>query len=349
MVMTVYNKKGESLNLVSRFACPDDVPRIISLLKKQHGIGYYPKMYDEAYVKDLIKREQLWVVVVEFEDGTLVGIIGATKDTSFSGSITFSMLVLSPPIRGFGLGKKLHTFLLQTIPIHAYTCVYGYCMTLDIVSQKNHIEFGYHMTGLLPNGYFNDATAEYMEGLSLPVKDVLLVACLPQAKHDAGPLYIPPAYEDYIIGVYISLGVAFTVRDGEDPVSLPSIYTLSDIKEHRYCELIVSKPGNDFKDILDKMLEQYSGLENQSFNAYVNLNDPGCPQACHLLEEQGFFFTGLQPLAGQYEYLLMHYSPSLPVPFDRIAIVSEFKERLDYIYHLYQEAVSWLGRLERRS
>jgi hypothetical protein len=337
MVMTVYNKKGEYRNVAFRFACPDDVPRIISLLKKQHGRGYYPQMYDETYVKDLMVREQLRVVMAEMEDGTLAGMIGIITDSSFPGSISFTMLTINPCARGFGLGKKLQAFLMETIPPQIYTCIYGHCMTLDIVSQKNHIEFGYHMTGLLPNGYFNDTSAEYLEGLSLPVKDVLLVACLPQAKHDVGPLYIPPAYEDYIIGIYISLGVAFTVRDGEDPASLPSIYTLSDIKEHRYCELIVSKPGSDFKDILDKMLEQYSGFENQSFNAYVNLNDPGCPQACHLLEEQGFFFTGLQPLSGQYEYLLMHYSPSLPVPFDRIAVVPEFKDRFDYIHHLYQE------------
>jgi hypothetical protein len=165
-----------------------------------------------------------------------------------------------------------------------------------------------------------------------------VVACLPQAKHDAGPLYIPPAYGDYIIGVYTALGVAFTVKAGEEPVALPSIYILNDIKKHRYCELIVQKPGNDFKDILDKTLEQYDGLENQTFTVFLNLNDPGCPRACSLLEERGFFFTGLQPLSGSYEYLLMHYSPSLPVPFDRIAVVPEFKERFDYIHELYRKA-----------
>jgi hypothetical protein len=211
-------------------------------------------------------------------------------------------------------------------------------MTLDIVSQKTHLEFGFHMTGLLLNDYFHDTTAEYLVGVSLPVKYNVVVACLPQAKHNADPLYVPRAYGDYITGVYKSLGVAFSLRDGKYPVPLHSVYTLSDIKEHLHCELIVSKPGNDFKDILDKMLEQYSGLENQSFTVFINLNDPGCPQACRLLEERGFFFTGLQPLSGPCEYLLMHYSPSLPVPFDRIAVVPEFKERFDYIHQLYQKA-----------
>jgi hypothetical protein len=101
---------------------------------------------------------------------------------------------------------------------------------------------------------------------------------------------------------------------------------------------MVQRPGNDFKDILNKMLEQHSGVANQTFTVFLNLNDPACPQACRLLEERGFFFTGIQPLSGAYEYLLMHYSPSLPVPFDQIAVVPEFKERFEYIHYLYQEA-----------
>jgi hypothetical protein len=193
------------------------------------------------------------------------------------------------------------------------------------------------MTGLLPNGYFNDTSAEYLVGLSLPVKDVLLVACLPRAKKDAGIFYIPPSYRDYIIGVYEPMGIAFSVRAGELPSGFPSVYNLSDITEHRYCELMVQKTGDDFNDILRTILEQYGGRENQSFNVFVNLNDPGCPHACRLLEEAGFFFTGVHPLSGEYEYLLMHHSPSLPVLFDRIVVVPEFKDRFDYIHHLYQE------------
>jgi hypothetical protein len=341
--MIVCNREGESIDVVFRFAVPGDVPQIISLLKKQHGSGYYPKMYDEVHVKNLIKGERLKVAVAELEDNILAGMIGTITDNSFPGSISFNMLTISPGMRGFGLGKKLQAFLMETIPPKTYTCIYAHCMTLDIVTQKNHLEFGYHITGLLLNDFFHDTAAEYLAGVSLPVKYNVVVACLPQAKHDAGPLYIPPAYGDYIIGVYTALGVVFTVKAGEEPVALPSIYTasiytLNDIKEHRYCELMVQKSGNDFKDFLDKTLEQYDGLENQTFTVFLNLNDPGCPRACSLLEERGFFFTGLQPLSGPYEYLRMHESPSLPVPFDRIAVVPEFKERFDYIHELYRKA-----------
>ncbi|MDR3161537.1 MAG: hypothetical protein LBU28_07990 [Spirochaetaceae bacterium] len=335
--MTIYNKKGESRDVVFRFARPDEAPHLIALLKKQHGIGYYSKMYDETYMKDLIATENLRITIVEQADGTLAGIVGVSSDNPFPGSISFVMLMIIPSMRGFGLAKKMHAFLMDAIPPQAYTASYGHCMTLDTKSQKNLIGFGYVMTGLLPNGYFNDPTAEYLAGFTLPVKDVLVVACLPHTKKDAGCLYIPSFYREYVIGVYRSLGVIARIETGEIPSGFASVYSLSDIPEHRYCELLVQKTGDDFKEVLVKMLRQYGGPENQSFTAFVNLNDPGGPHACRLLEEQGFFFTGVQPLSGQYEYLLMHYSPALPVPFDRIAVVPEFKERFDYIRHLYQE------------
>jgi GNAT superfamily N-acetyltransferase len=344
-MMTVYNKKGESRNIVFRLARAEDVPRIIALLKKQHGTGYYPEMYDEAYVRNLIETGKLQVAAAEAEDGSLAGFIGANRADAFDGSIRFGMLLISPPWRNFGLGKIIHRFLLDMIPPKVYTAIYGYCMTLDTTSQVICQELGYRMTGLLPNGQFNDLRAEFLAGRPLPVKDTLLVVNIPQKKKDAGRLYLPPGHTDFIIDIYDKLGVTCTIEKKpavprQSPlqsIDTLSIYTIKQVEEHRYCELILQKTGDDFNEVLVKLLRQYGGLENQSFTVFVNLNDPRCPQACRLLEEAGFFFTGLHPLSGACEYLLMHYSPSLPVPFDRVAVVPEFEESFDYIRHLYQE------------
>jgi hypothetical protein len=86
------------------------------------------------------------------------------------------------------------------------------------------------------------------------------------------------------------------------------------------------------------MLSQYGALENQDFNALINLNDPGSPGACCMLEERGFFFTGLQPLAGSYEYMILHYSPAIAVPFERVMVIPEFEEQFKYIQTKYKEA-----------
>ncbi|MDR2246173.1 MAG: GNAT family N-acetyltransferase [Treponema sp.] len=340
MVMNVRNKKGESLNFKLRLARPDDAPQLIALLIKQHGKNYPDRQfYDEAWIRQRIERRTMHFAVLELADGTVAGMVGGNEEIVFSGSIVFFLLTLDPLLRGFRAGAHLHRFLLESVQIGTYTCIYGYCLTLDTASQKICTELGYYMTGLVLNRYIYDATAKNLVDLSLPLKRTHLVVCIPRAKQDAGILYAPPAHTAYIRDAYESLGVAYRFSNQEETKlgTMPSLVTITPYEEHRYCELLVKETGHDFARILEDVLKHYGALEQQTFNVFINLNDPGCPDACRLLEEQGFFFTGLQPLSGQYEYMIMHYSPRLPVLFDKIAVVPEFNKQFSVIQHNYQE------------
>ncbi|GHV91011.1 hypothetical protein AGMMS50268_15140 [Spirochaetia bacterium] len=332
--MTVYNKEGASPEVNIRLAEGDDASRLIDLMKKQHGNSYMPSFYQEPWVRHGMESGELHFALAELSDGTLAGIIGADAGNVFTGSLVFILLVVDKPLRGFGMGKMLHHFILNAKPWDQYTCIYGHCMSLDPVSQMNHIEFGYKMTGLFLNRYQFDPGAEYTADMSLPLKHCHVIACLPRAKRDAGLLYAPAAYIPYISRIYDSLGAAYTFAEVE-PVYPHLNYTLIQSDPHQYCEIFVKEGGSAFTSVLKENLEKYAPLERQSFNAFVSMNDPGCPAVCALLEDQGFFFTGIQPLSGQIEYLLYHYSPSIPVPFDKIAVVPEFKKDFEWIRSLY--------------
>ncbi|MDR0723208.1 MAG: GNAT family N-acetyltransferase [Treponema sp.] len=324
-----------------RLAHPDDAPQVIALLIKQHGKTYpNPRFYDEAWVRQGIDAGILYFAVVELPDGTLVGMAGSDAGNVFPGSLMFMLMTIVPSLRGFGLGKHLHNFLLQIGAFDKYTCIYMHCLTLDTASQIFCNGSGGRMTGLLMNRYIYDTETENLSGLHLPLKRTHLVSCIPKAKQDVGVLYTPAAHTAYIEDVYESLGAAYRLDSYEEtkPRAMHSLLTITQYEYHRYCELMIKETGRDFVSILRDVLKQYGVLEQQTFNVFVNLNDPGCPEACRVLEEQGFFFTGLQPLSGQCEYMIMHYSPHIPVPFDKIAVIQEFNKQLSYIKHKYQEA-----------
>ncbi|GHU08669.1 hypothetical protein FACS1894151_04990 [Spirochaetia bacterium] len=336
--MTVYNKKGKSLEINIRLARPDEAPELIELLKKQYGSYYGGEMYDKEFVRKSIQSGTLQVIVAELPGGLIAGMIGADAGNVFSGSMVIVMLVIKPELRGFGMSKILQGQLLKMIPQNTYTCIYGHCRTLDTISQTNHIEFGYRMTGLLLNTYINDSNAEYVAGLPLPFKEVLLVACLPRTKKDAGMLYALPAYAAYITEVYESLGVVYMLSAEKTRLKAPqSVLFVNQDEQQRYCEIIIKTAGLDLINQIETILGQYAAPD-QTFNIFINLNDPGCGNVCRLLEERGFFFTGIHPLSGPYEYVIMHYSPSLPVNFEEVAIVSEFIEQFNYIEIKYKEA-----------
>jgi L-amino acid N-acyltransferase YncA len=337
--VTIYNKKGDSLELTIRPARSDEAPQLIILLKKQYGTCYYDAMYDEEAVRHALETASLRVVVAELAEGGIIGIIGANSVNPFPGSLVFTMLVIDIRFRGFGLGKRLSRFLMDLIPPDAYTCIYGHIITLDALSQTTHYRFGYRMAGLLLNCYIYDREAEYMAGLPLPFKDSLMVACLPQRKMDAGTLYAASPHGVYIEAVYQELRVGYTLTiPGEvNPTAFRTGYTFHQDENHYYGELFVQEAGFDFSVILDRLLGQYAA-SGQTINAFVNLNDPACPYGVSVLEKQGFFFTGVQPLSGDYEYLILHYSRDLEVPFEQIAVIPEFLERFNYIQAQYKEA-----------
>jgi hypothetical protein len=335
--VTIYNKKGDSLEAAIRLARPEEAPQMIDLVEKQYGKFYYPEIYDEKTVRHALETASLRVAVAELEDGSIAGMIGANEKNVFTGSLMFTMLILRMRFRGFGLGKILQRFLLDSIPPDAYTCVYSHCLTLDAIVQTTHYKFGYRLTGLLLNCYIYDTEAEYLAGLSPPYKESHIIACLPQMKKDAGKLYAPSAHAAYIAGVYTELDVQYSIIMPEEAgrVSLTR-YSHHQDETHRYDELFIQEAGRDFSEVMEKAFGRTSG--ERAFNIFINMNDPACPYAVSFLEKQGFFFTGIQPLAGDYEYLILHYSRDLAVPFEQIAIIPEFLERLKYIEAQYKEA-----------
>jgi hypothetical protein len=336
--VTVFNKKGDSLEINIRLARPGEAPKLISLLKKQHGANYEEQLYDEEFVSNAIESGVLRVVIAELPGGSLAGMIGADTENEFTGSIAVGQFTLDPVVRGFGVGKSIYRFLLQTIPQDMYTCIYSHFMSIDAVSQTIGKCFGYRITGLLLNRSSNDPGAEYMAGLSLPFKETLVVGCIPRIKKDAGILYAPAAHTGFIAKVYESLGVVYTLNGENRRSETPqSVLSINQDEQHRYCEIIVKAPGLDLTNKIDEILGQYTDSE-QSFNIFINSSDPGCGNACRILEERGFFFTGIQALSGLYEYVIMHYSLSLPVAFDKIVVIPEFEEQFNYIQTKYKEA-----------
>jgi hypothetical protein len=310
------------------------VPDIISLLIKQHG-NYYPyaDLYSMDFVGQALDNKDLYMVVAELDSGLVAGMTGANAKTQFEGALEWIMLTIRPACRGFGMGKHLIGYLQQALPPELFACVYGHCMSLDTASQGILAGLGHRITGAFLNCYRLDTHAENLSGMTLPFKHNLIVTCLPGSKKDAGILYAPPAHAGYIRGIYETLGAAYTIQEAEGtrPLDPSPACSVVQKENHRYCEFFAEEIGLNFEKTLEDALKRYGGLEGQTFNVLINLNDPTAPWAGDILEGRGFSFTGVHALSGPREYLMYHYSPAVEVPFDKIAVLPAFEETFFYI------------------
>jgi ribosomal protein S18 acetylase RimI-like enzyme len=332
------NTGRETPEVTIRLARREDIPDIITLIIKQHGNSYpYVDLYSADFLRRVIEDKIMYIILAEFDGGQVVGMTGANNKTQFAGTREWIMLTIRPSCRGHGIGKKLTSFLKGSLPQEGYTGIYAHSMTLDTASQKLLINLGHHITGALLNCYRVDARAENFAGLDLPFKHNLIVTCLSGDKTEAGPRYGPPVHAGYVQGVYENLGAAYSLREdaGGEPEGV-SACTVTQMDEHQYGEFLVTKIGPDLKKILGNTLDRYGAGEEQSFNAFINLNDPAAPWAYRLLEDRGFSFAGIHALSGACEYMILHYSPVLPIPFDRMAVLPGFSGEFAYIREQYE-------------
>ncbi|MDR1070911.1 MAG: hypothetical protein LBL37_09045 [Gracilibacteraceae bacterium] len=312
-----------------RFARPDEAPRLIALLRRQHG-GLYPRAsyYDEGFIAEAVATEKLRFAVAVAGDGETAGMICAGVQSDDPPVLVFSLLTVLPAWRGQGLGSRMQDFLDTRLPLsrYAYTCMY--CLTLDTASQHNSVKRGYVPTGLLPHRYLFDPAAANLEGEALPLKRSHLLLCRAFSRRDAGPLFCPDELADFTAEVFGALGVGFSRGAAAARSSRlaggPSVFRLVQNEEHRYCEIWIERAGGDLPDLL-RAARRYDALPAQTYCVSLNMAHANCPGAYRVLREQGYVCTGLAPFAAGGAYLLFYRSPSVALDYGRLALHPSFR------------------------
>jgi hypothetical protein len=301
-----------------------------------------PSFYDKDWLAGNMAKGSLRFSVAELPGGGLGGMAGIDADGHFPGSLILVLLLVDKALRSYGLGKLINLSNLETASQIPCACEYAHCLTVEPISQSFLEMSGFKMAGLLLNRYFLDPAAYYASVSDLPRKTSHMIACKMRDKKDAGTLYVPEPYRSFVGGIYQSLGAAYTFSPPQDRYKTagPAEFSHSQTKADRHCEIIVRKTGPGLTETLTKLIDAYAALPRQTFSVFINMNDPGCPPLCAFLEEQGFFFTGVQPLAGANEYLLYHYAPGPNDPFDKVAVVPGFRAHLDWMRSLYRKTRS---------
>lgn len=337
-MFTLRNKAGASLEVNLRPARPEDAPGIIRLIRGQYAENYMPSFYDSDWLAGGIAREALRFFVAELPGSFLGGVAGLDAEGHFPGSLILILLLVDRSLRGYGLGKLISPYVLKAASQIPCTCEYAHSLTIETISQSFLETEGFKTTGLILNRYLLDSAAPYVTVTDLPLKTSHLIACYMRDKKDAGILSVPDSYRAFVGEVYRALGAAYTFAppcSGAGTAGAAD-FSCAQADADRYCEIIVRKTGAGLREKLEGLLDTYAAVPRQTFNIFINMNDPGCLRLCAFLEERGFFFTGVQPLSGLNEYLIYHYAPGFADPFDRVAVVPGFAKHLDWIRSLYQ-------------
>lgn len=289
-----------------RRLAPADAAGVVDLIRRVYGrnYSYRPEFYHPDQVVRFNATGQLVSVVALDRAGAVVGHcaimrpdLGPVAETGVS--------VVAPEHRAHHLMQRMRAVLYEEAPRLGLAGLYGEPVTNHVFSQKVYEAFGSHscgvLLGMLPRSFENLAAP-----LPQRMSDVAYFKFLrPPA---ATVVHAPPGHRALVEQIYAQFAVPADYRPpgalgagGTFSVSFTSAFQTGVIR--------VAEPGADVAaGIRDGRRALCGQLGAEAVYLELPLAQPGTPELCRRAEEEGFFFSGVAPLAfGDGDALRLQY------------------------------------------
>lgn len=242
--------------------------------------------------EELIRRnagEDQYTVVARTARGEVVGTIGMYRNAPHPDVFEFGQLNVIKPYRLGHLAAQLSRFILYDLaPQVGAPVLYGEGVCNHPVTQRLSISMGFEPTGL----ELECMPAEAYQGEGAPERNVSLLLFFKLHEKRGGICHLPERYRSVVAETCQGLDMHCEFVDG-GAISGRTESAVFSIDEGDMVRLTASHAGEDFAAVLERAAAQVT--ERGVMQVYLNLGDPGCPEAVRLLRGQGFFYGGFLP------------------------------------------------------
>ncbi len=328
--VTVQRDDGGEMEFVFRPYSKGDEEQIVSLIKSEYGDSYGRReFYDPEYLSlaQTIEKE-IFLLILHQERLIGMVVMFIDKDTD---SIELGTQVLLREYRGLGLAKR---FLDYVYPLTA--SLGPQCITAEVVAFHSSTSTMCEEEGMVATGFMLGYldSAKYNPKYAIPQVDrqSLTYYILPVEKKDAGKVYVPKCVSDFVASRYEHLGVnaELVTEDADSSASGEGSFELVEDAVYSYRFITVDSYGTK---LVDKILEAMCSdrEENWTYSLKLPMDSPGIGSCFNKLKEAGFFFSGILPLVGDRDYILMHYSKGYELGLEYLKLTEDAKKIRDYI------------------
>ncbi len=332
MVELTRENTGEKLKCDFKEVKPnaaEDILGFQACIRDEYGESYPQKyIYNTFELAEKIKQGKILCYLAFSDTKEPVASLALPPCKGLDMVPEMTMHVVRKDYRGFGVGTVFTKAMLDSPPIDEYSAVAVHSVTFHSIAQRQTISCGFIPTGFLLFVHSNNILKHSFD-IKGCRKQSFAVAVLPKGKKDAGSLHLPPEHESFINGIYKKLGVSFRQEEGKKPEG-ETMYHWEQDETHLTKTVEVFKCGEDFEKLVKGLLKEPYKAE-QTINIFIDLNDPSAAYAYEVLKSWGFIFTGLHPLCGNGEFMIMHHPLGLNLPFDRLEIDEGYRQVYDYI------------------
>ncbi len=332
------NRQGETLHLYLRKYREGDEEGMIACIRDEYGDTYVKQdFYDPAYYKKEAEKGEITFLAAETEDGVIAGVLILKQFYPKEDKCEIASQIFRKKYRGYGLAMPFFEYGMEILLSRFYSAALCRPVLYHAVTQRLMCRLGLKATGVVLNTFDMECVSHsYSNGRNSKHSYGIQVRAV--GKKNAGSLYLPPEHQSFCSRIYESLGVEFYMAQeipwelrGITGMPVESVLEYKQYEKQSSMEIHISRVGLDLPERMEEIRGKYPLKGRQTVSVFLNCNDPNAVWAYRELEKKGYFFTGLEPLCGRQEYVILHHPGEVEFWLEDYVVTEEFQGLIQYI------------------
>ncbi len=298
-----------------------------------NDIVYYPERFYEA-----VQNGSIHSIVAVDEDGRFLGHAAASKWDDIPGIYESGMAVVNPACRGAGVFNLLMTTLeaqVRALPDARQNL--GEAVTTHTFSQKGGYNSGSRATGFVfcmtPPGSIQSTFRNKQEKNERQRDSYVLTPSVIDTSERT--VYSVPEISDITDFVYGILNLKRTViTDDLPPETEVSVGNNATNTTWNFSRITIYEIGKDIAERIKRDVLEAKRNGTAMIQLCLSMDKPGVYQAYEAAKAQGFFCTGLLPVTGMGDVLLMTNLFENMVDYENIQLLEPYKPLLEMVRKL---------------
>lgn len=301
----------------------------ISCVRDEYGDSYpISDSFNSVRLKQLLIEDRLIINIAYTMDGKAIATLTMKKSADFRGIGVLGTFVVNKKYRGLGLC----TSQVRNIICHPYA---NQLISLLICATTDHFITQHICTsmGFIPCGFdfsrFNNENFHHSaqsHGIKLSLSNYVK----PHTIKYIGAITIPQIHQNFIETIYEQMGISF-IYQAETPLKKHTQFTVKEDELHQTGFITIQECGEDLAQCIVPLLVERDDKALHTVNVLLNMKDSSVVAGFEQLLHMGFFFSGIQPLTQDGEYIVMHHPKTVPLDLDKFVIESASISTFEYI------------------
>lgn len=372
-ILVLENREKKSITVRLRQFRAGDENGMITCIRDEYGETYFKSgFYDPEYLRKEAEEGIITFLIAETDEDGIIGMMILKEFYPNESMCEIASQIFRKKYRGYGLAMPFFEYGMELLLSRDYSAAFCLPVLFHDVTQRLLYRLGMRATGLVMNVFDMDhITHSYNNGRNRKHSQGIQIRAV--GKKDAGILYLPEEHYSFCQDIYEALGAVYTMAEaeiritsgnedgGEENAEAAMIRTASDgANEDKAKEPTVELPtytemeyvnddlqhslsvdircvGKDLRERITRLYTRYPLRGRQTAVIFLNCNDPGAVWAYEILQEMGYFFTGLKPLCSEREYMVLHHAGEVEIYFEDYWVSGEFANLIRYIETCYKE------------